>query len=347
MFTDTKMFIKGYTFDDVLLVPKHSRVKSRSDVNLDILLPRGIKLSMPLVSANMKTVTGIQMAYTIANLGGLSILHRFDHHDVLISNFLEATNQHHADTGAIGASIGIQDDDLWLAKNLYNNCCRIFCVDVAHGDHDRVLEFIVKLKKEFNDIVLIAGNVATLNGAESLWYAGADIIKVGIGSGSLCTTRIETGNGYPQLSALYNIYDGSFAPREEDGVGRYPIFISDGGIRTAGDCVKALVFSDLVMVGNLLAGTDEAPGDIITVSGKMFKQYAGSSTHTQRHIEGVVGLVPYKGSVKNVIVHLLEGIRSGCSYQGVSNLDDLKLNPQFVIISNSGLTESHPHDISL
>jgi IMP dehydrogenase/GMP reductase len=163
---------------------------------------------------------------------------------------------------------------------------------------------------------------------------------------SLCSTRIETGNGYPQLSALKNIKEHPFHSFDKEDLAP-PMIIADGGIRSAGDCVKALCFADLVMIGNLFAGTDEAPGDIITVSGQKFKQYVGSSTHKQRHVEGVVGLVPYKGPVQDVVTHLVEGIRSGCSYQGVHNLQDLKKNPEFVVISNAGLIESHPHNVRI
>lgn len=341
------MYIEtGYTFDDLLLIPKHSEVESRDDVDLSVQLPKGIKLGLPLVSANMKTVTGPKMARTIARLGGLAILHRFDYYDVLVDNFKEATAGLNSEgvLGEVGASVGVHENDFELAKNLYKCGCKIFCVDVAHGDHILVTRFISQLRKELGDVLIVAGNVATESGAQTLWNVGADVIKIGIGSGSLCSTRIETGNGYPQLSALDNVCNGYYEPRQ-GSVG--PIFISDGGIKTAGDCVKALAFADLVMLGNLFAGTDEAPGEIISVGGLQYKQYVGSSTHKQKHVEGVVGLVPYKGSVCNVITKLVEGIRSGCSYQGVNNLKDLKKDPRFVSISNSGLIESHPHDVKL
>lgn len=339
------MFTVGYTFDDVLLVPKYSRVKSRSDVDLSVDLPRGIKLDIPIISANMKTVTGPVMAAKIADLGGIGLLHRFDN-DIL-TDYLEAVKlTKHADR--VGTSFGIKDRDLYLASVLHNAGCKILCVDVAHGDHQDVYEFTKKLREKCPDALIISGNVATPTGADLLWRAGADIIRAGIGSGSLCSTRIETGNGYPQLSAIQNIanhahYEYSYDNRPSS----WPIFISDGGIRTAGDCVKALAFVELVMVGNVIAGTDEAPGNIITVHGKSYKQYAGSSTHKPKNVEGVIGLVPYKGPVETVINKMLEGIRSGCSYQGAKNLTELRANPEFVVISNSGLKESHPHDIIL
>jgi IMP dehydrogenase len=334
------MFTKGYCFDDVLLIPKHSNIASREHVDLSVQLPRGIKLGLPIVSSNMKTVTGPELAREIIRLGGLAILHRFDEYDQLVYNFTESNIK---GSGAVGASVGIKPKDEELARRLYNAGCRIICVDVAHGDHDGVAEFVSKLRNLFSDLLIIAGNVVTESGANFLWEAGADVVKCGIGNGSLCLTRIETGNGYPQLSALDIVCSGDYKDRD----GQFPMFIADGGITSAGDCVKALVFSDLVMIGNLFAGTDEAPGDIISVKGQRYKQYVGSSTHKQKHIEGVIGLVPYKGSVEGVVTKLVEGIKSGCSYQGVDNLLDLKGDPEFVVISNSGLIESHPHNVTV
>jgi len=338
------MFIPGFTFDDVLLVPKYSTVKSRADVDLSVKLPRGFELKIPLVTAPMKTVCGPEMAKAIADLGGLALLHRFDSYEQLYTNWI--TIKGGGGSWYIGVSIGVKEEDFSLARKLYNDGCKIFCVDVAHGDHETVRDFVIRLRDVCADALIIAGNVATPSGAQLLWEAGADIIRAGVGPGSLCSTRIETGNGYPQLSALKNIKEHPFHSFDKEDL-TPPMIIADGGIRSAGDCVKALCFSDLVMIGNLFAGTDEAPGDIITVSGQKFKQYVGSSTHKQRHVEGVVGLVPYKGPVQDVVTHLVEGIRSGCSYQGVHNLQDLKKNPEFVVISNAGLIESHPHNVRI
>jgi len=345
-------FIRGYTFDDVLLIPKRSNISSREDVDLSVELPRGIKLGLPLVSANMKTVTGPEMAASIARLGGLAILHRFDTRDKLIENFDDATKLGRDEVmrpGAIGASIGIKLQDFDLAYTLQEMGCKILCVDVAHGDHEAVSEFVAKLREQYLDILIIAGNVVTQEGANYLWKAGADVIKVGVGPGSLCTTRVETGNGYPQLSALRNVCDDNqYEPRYlPDNKTQWPMFIADGGIKNAGDCVKALAFADLVMIGNLFAGTDESPGNIISVGGQQYKQYVGSSTHKQNHIEGVVGLVPYKGGVEGVVTRLIEGIRSGCSYQVAPNLFQLQVQPEFVVISNAGLHESLPHNVTL
>ena len=205
---------------------------------------------------------------------------------------------------------------------------KIVCIDVAHGDHERVIAETTRLANKFPDVLLIVGNVATGEGARRLADAGADVVKVGVGPGSLCTTRVETGNGVPQLTALMDVYN-HLGNRDAK-------IIADGGIKKAGDVVKALCFSDAVMLGSVLAGTDESPGDVMTVGGQKYKQYAGSSTHKTNRVEGVAGLIPYKGPMRNVLEVFKEGLQSGLSYQGCDNLVDLRDNPRFVRLSASG-----------
>lgn len=326
---------KSYCFDDVLLEPKYSKVVSRSDVDLSVDLGKGIKLGVPIISANMKNITGPEMANVIARLGGLGLLHRFCAIEKQIEMF-EKTKPY---SDKVGISIGVQDESFDRAQKLIDHGCRIICIDVAHGHSKLCLDMTLKLanyilNNNYNAL-LISGNVATKKGAIDLANYGADVVKVGVGSGSLCSTRIEAGVGIPQLSALEDCCNADTRIKT----------IADGGIRRAGDCVKALVFSNAVMLGNVLAGTDEAPGDIVTMNGIRYKEYEGSSTHKSKHIEGVKGLVQLKGSAEGVVQKLLEGIRSGCSYQGASNLSELKKNPRFVSISAEGLKESHPHDV--
>lgn len=340
------MFKHGYCFDDVLLIPKYSNISSRSIVDLSVKLPHGLSLDLPIISANMRDVTGIEMAKTMKAIGGMAILHRFDSPQNLISTFNNANETE--GPGLIGCSVGIKPYDTELAKDFIDAGCKVICVDVAHGDHSNVVDFVTKLRKYNESILIIAGNVVTQTGANLLWEAGADIIKIGVGSGSICSTRIETGNGYPQLSALQEVTHGEY--NYIDGIQdppQWPMFIADGGIRSAGDCVKALCFADLVMIGNLFAGTDEAPGKVLTINNQQFKEYAGSSTHKQKHVEGVVGLVPCKGSVHHILTKLVEGIKSGCSYQGVQTVSLLQQDPQFVVISNAGMIESRPHSVKL
>ena len=342
----------GYTYDDVLLIPKYSEVESRDNVDLSVQLPKGIKLDIPLISANMSHVTGPVLATEIAKVGGMAILHRFDDVDTLENNYFHAVEQlsQYCSNGAVGVSVGVKEKDLNLLERVIDPepykrslACKVVCVDVAHGHHKLAGEFVNKVSRLYPEVLLIAGNVCTPEGARYLYEAGADVIKIGIGPSGVCTTRIETGNGYPQLSALDNISNTPYVRR-----GMYdPVFIADGGITNSGNISKALTFADLVMIGGLFAGTDESPGNIISIDGKKYKQYAGSSTHKKKHVEGVSGLVPYRGSLADVVDGLLQGVRSCCSYQGVSNLNNLKIDPRFVSISNSGLKESLPHDIRL
>lgn len=347
---------QGLTFDDVLLVPKHSTIKSRKvearDINTSVDLGKGIHLDIPIVSANMKNVTEHQMANALGEMGGLPILHRFCS---IAENIKQFKNTLPWD---VACSVGISHEDKERAATVVGEGCSALCVDVAHGDHALVMDVVEYLAKTYPDVLLIAGNVATGTGAMRLYNAGADVIKVGIGPGSLCTTRIETGNGVPQMTALEDVFTAScYGQRDYDAdpltclslkrvyeKNRKFKIIADGGIRNGGDIAKALCFSDAVMLGSVLAGTNEAPGKIVTMSdGSSHKEYEGSSTHKTNNVEGVKALVPCKGPVKDIINKLLGGLRSGLSYQGSKNLEALKINPEFVQVTNAGLIESHPH----
>lgn len=332
----------GYVFDDVLLVPRHSTIKSRSDIDLTVDLGKGIVLKNPIVSSNMKHITDVDMAKALTKLGSLAILHRFvkKPEEDIWSMFKKATDNNKNKINNIGISVGIQLQDYKIVDS-FIGYCKIYCVDVAHGDTRDCLKMVEYIASNDPSALLIAGNIATKEGALRLHDAGANVIKVGIGNGSICSTRIQTGNGVPQLTALEDVFKAS---KDKDGQRKFKI-ISDGGCSKSGDLVKALCFSDAVMLGNLLAGTDEAPGNLVEIDGIQYKEYAGSSTFKTTHVEGVAGVVKTKGPVELVIQKLLEGVRSGCSYQGVSNLEDLKEDPEFVSITNAGLKESHPHDI--
>lgn len=333
----------AYCYDDVLLVPKPSGISSRSDVDLSVDLGKGIVLDIPVVSANMKNVTETAMVSRLSELGGLAILHRFFENDeALLLVFLNSVVKACVPQERLGASIGVQEKDKHLAAKLVEAGCKIICIDVAHGDSKLAFAMTEYIAKTYPEVLLIAGNVATGAAANRLALHGANVVKVGIGPGSICSTRIETGNGVPQLTALEDVYKASL---RSPGDRKFKI-IADGGISKAGDIVKALCFSDAVMLGSMLAGTDEAPGNaFIGADGKRYKQYEGSSTHKNKHVEGVRALVPAKGPVDAIIDHLMAGLRSGCSYQGCDNLVDLKKDPQFVAISFAGLKESHPHSV--
>lgn len=361
------MIKDGLCFDDVLLEPGYSTIESRSKIDISVKMGEFI-FSHPVIPANMKTVTGLEMAEVVTDSGGLAILHRFmslDEQLKIVQYMLEDSND--KEKGMVNnfaISVGVQPLDRENLTRFVKLGIKIVCVDIAHGDSKQCVEMTSWIRKTFPNLFIIAGNVATGSGAQRLWEAGADAVKVGIGPGSLCTTRIETGNGVPQLTALMDVCE----KRRLLKIGReclaisfgapvdiikmpkidHPMYIiADGGIKNAGDIVKALCFADMVMVGNLFAGSDEAPGDIINIDGRQYKEYVGSSTHKTNHIEGVAAMVPYKGSFAKIMTKLLEGLKSGCSYQGANNLIELKDNPVFIRITAAGLRESHPHDVHL
>lgn len=344
------MIRDGLTFDDVLLVPQHSEIGSRSK-DVDISVQWGcLHFAHPIIPANMKTVTGREMAIKIIKGGGLAILHRFMEAAEQLRIANEVFDDHGNEKFAI--SVGVKADDREMLDLFYKAGVRICCVDIAHGDSRHCIDMVSWIKSHYRDMFVIAGNVATGSGARRLWEAGTDVVKVGVGPGSLCTTRIETGNGVPQLTALMDVAEAQRQLNELERTRRYPDekrrayrFISDGGIKNAGDIVKALCFADMVMIGNLFAGCEEAPGRRVEIDRVVYKEYVGSSTHKTNHIEGVAALVPYKGTFHEIITKLTEGLQSGCSYQGAHNLAELRDNPEFIRITSAGLRESHPHDV--
>ncbi len=335
------------TYADVLLVPRYSGVASRKAVKLSCRIA-DTQYSFPIIPANMKNIVGLNMAKATVAAGGLSILHRFQSREEQLEQWKQIPNA----VTHVGISIGVKDRDLGDLIVCYNEGVRIFCIDVAHGDSTLVYDMIRRIRDKYpvGDLTLIVGNIVTGEAAKRLWVAGVDAVKVGIGGGSICSTRIETGNGYPQLSALKQVSKArkfTLKVLRNESITRHLGIIADGGITSAGDCVKALVYADMVMAGNLFAGTYESPGEIVIINGKEYKRYDGSSTHRNDNIEGVKSRVAAKGEVKDVMKRLREGIQSGCSYQGVESLDDLKAVAKFVRITNAGITESKPHDVSI
>src|SRR6185436_11513196 len=343
-----EMIKDGLTFDDVLLEPRYSEIKTRSLIDLSVKIDKLNKtMKHPIIPANMKTIIGYQMARAVYLSGGLGLLHRFISVDEQL-NILHKLQEEFNESvwSFLGFSVGVKSEDNLEVDYLVARGAKILCIDVAHGHSKLCIDMCEYISNMYPHVLLIAGNVATYNGAYSLWAAGADIVKVGVGPGSLCTTRIETGNGVPQLSALM---EASQSLKKIEASSHHSskqrLIISDGGIKNAGDTVKALCLSDMVMVGNVFAGCEETPGEILTIDGRSYKEYVGSSTHKANHIEGVAAIVPSKGSFKNILTKMLEGIQSGCSYQGVNHVMKLKDNPVFIKITTSGLRESHPHDV--
>jgi IMP dehydrogenase len=472
---------EGLTFDDVLLVPKRSSVVSRSHVSLRTKLSRNININMPIVSANMDTVTEANMAIAIAREGGIGIIHRFMSieqqvnevrkvkraeniiieqpytvrqdqrlqdaiskmseynvsgllvtddderlvgiltrrdimfesdsnkriYDVMTKNVItakygigieEAKDMLHKyrieklplvdDKNRVrglitakdimrmneyplaakdkkgrllvGAAVGVKGDYMERTDKLLEAGTDTIVIDIAHGHSENAIEAIKSIKKAYPTCELIAGNVATAQGTKDLIEAGVDAVKVGVGSGSICITRIVTGSGVPQLTA---IMECTKVAREYD----VPV-IADGGIRNSGDITKALAAgAHTVMIGSLLAGTDESPGVSITKNGKRYKIYRGMASFYAslgRKIreegtlaidedlndyvpEGVEALVEYKGSVIEIVRHLLGGLRSGFSYCGARNIDELHRNAEFIRMTTAGYIESMPHDVNV
>jgi len=473
---------EGLTFDDVLLVPKFSDIVSRSQTDLTTQLSRNISINIPMISANMDTVTESTMAVTIAREGGIGIIHRFltiqeevdeihkvkragsviienpylinpeqtiqdafkimnekqvsgllvtdssskligilTERDVLfepvdcsklvkdlmtkdvvsakpgidfqqakeilknnrieklpltdennqikglitsqdISNLEKYPNASKDEKGRplVGAAVGVKGDFMQRTEALLDAGVDVIVVDIAHGHSENAINTVKNIKKAFPNCELIAGNVATAHGTEDLIKAGVDAVKVGVGSGSICITRVITGSGVPQLTA---VLDCAKIGNEHN----IPI-ISDGGTRTSGDATKALAAgAHSVMIGGILGGTDESPGSTISKNGKRFKIYrgmaslgaslgrkskdsgnAGLTDDLNDYVaEGVEGMVPYRGSVTDIITQMTGGIRSGLSYCGAHNIQQKQKNAEFIKISRAGFAESQPHDVDV
>jgi IMP dehydrogenase len=335
---------KVLSYDDVLLVPKYSEITSRSQVDISAELDDEITLEVPIIGAPMDTVVGTDMASALSNMGTFGVLHRYctiEEQSEMVSEVVARGSE----VSPVAVAIGATGDFLERAQELHGAGAEIFCVDVAHGHHSHVKRAIGILRGKFGgDIHIMAGNVATAEAFEDISDWGADSIRVGVGGGAACSTRTRTGHGLPVLDSIIQCANTSASA----------LLIADGGIRTSGDIVKAIAAgADLVMVGSLLAGTDESPGTIITDerSGKKIKLYRGMASGDAQTswrnkvsvVEGVSTVVPYKGSVSGVMESLIGGLRSGLSYSGCRTLGELRLNATFVNQTSAGLAESKPH----
>tara|TARA_Y100001938_G_scaffold150473_1_gene241553 strand:+ start:1260 stop:2291 length:1032 start_codon:yes stop_codon:yes gene_type:complete len=335
----------GLTYQDVLLVPHYSDIRSRSEVNIGNRLNR-VDYSVPIISAPMDTVTGDLMANTMADLGGLGIIHRYNSIGEQLNLVKESLRKTPPGTlNRVGAAIGVTGDYYERAHELINMGVSIICLDIAHAHHILTKEALSKLKGGFPHVHFMVGNVATAQAFEDLARWGADSIKVGIGGGSICSTRIKTGHGVPNLEAILE------CSRVKDVVPS-TLLIADGGIKTSGDIVKALAAgADFVMLGSLLAGTDESPGKILKSEKGNVKVYQGmASSRAQLQWKGAVSsregistTIPYKGSVRDIIEDLTVGIRSGFSYSGARTLRELQDTAVLIRQTSSGMTESDTH----
>jgi len=329
------------TFDDVLLEPQYSDIISRSQVDIHGTIDdRSKALFLPIISSPMDTVTEVEMAINMHRLGGLGIIHRYNTIDEQCDLVKETLGQ----VATVGAAIGVTSDYLERAAALYDAGVRVLCVDVAHGHHIMMKNALTELRDLLgNDLHIMAGNVGTLEGFNALADWGADSIRVGIGGGSICSTRIQTGHGIPTLQSVLECGRSDRDAR----------LIADGGIKTSGDIVKAIAAgADFVILGSLLGGCEEAPGDTFRDrDGRCFKTYRGmASAAAQRDwrgstasLEGVSTTVPCKGPVKKVVEDLVTGIRSGFSYSGARTKEELQAKAKFIIQSQASSIESTTH----
>ena len=368
---ETKLAKKGLTFDDVLLIPAESHVLP-NEVKLDTKLAPNLQLHIPLISAGMDTVTEGNMAIAMAENGGLGVIHKNLSIEAQVDEVKKAKgktvdpNLPHPAVDNQGrllaaAAVGVTSDTFERAESLLEAGADAIVIDTAHGHSAGVLRKIKEIREHFPNATLIAGNVATGEGTAALFDAGVDVVKVGIGPGSICTTRIVAGVGVPQITAIYDA--ASVAQKYGKKI------IADGGIKYSGDVVKALAAGgNAVMLGSMFSGTTEAPGTVFTNEGKQFKSYRGMGSvgaMSQQHgssdryfqggvneanklvPEGVEALVPYKGDVSNIIYQIDGGLRAGMGYVGAGTIEELIENSQFVQITNAGLRESHPYDVQM
>jgi IMP dehydrogenase len=313
------------SFDDVLLVPRFSSIIPREGIDVSTKVSRNVALRIPIVSSPMDTVTESEMAIALAEEGGIGIIHR----NMPADREAEEVKRVKEKGLPVGAAVGILDEERF--RKVIDAGADLVVIDAAHGHSENVIKSIRRYK-EIASIDIVAGNVVTPEGAEDLIAAGADGLRVGLGAGSTCFTREVCGVGIPQLQAIVWVADVA----SSYGV---PV-IADGGVRRIGDVVKALAAgADCVMLGRMLAGTDEAPGEIIERNGMRLKKYRGMGSpeviqkldrYSKLVPEGLSGYVPYKGSVRDILRMIVGGLKSGMGYVGASNLEELRRKSVFV-----------------
>ena len=329
-------------FDDILMVPQYSEVVSRTTVDLQMHVG-GYKLNFPVVASPMDTVCEKDMAIAIAESGGIGIIHRFMSAKNQIRMVEEVHN--YEDMGLpVGAALSSTFIEEHVEK-LISAGVSMLLIDTANGHSKMAIDAVIRLKNIVGDSVhIMAGNVATVEGYVALDIAGADSVRVGIGGGSMCTTRIVSGHGIPTLSSIINVREAKDKFNLKAGI------VADGGIRSTGDMVKAFAAgADAVMLGSMLAGTDESPGDLYFEGNKKFKSFRGMASKEANKdkdiavAEGISTMIPHKGSVKDIIKDIKGGIGSGCSYSGVDSLGSLYKESMYTRVSPLSVKESLPH----
>ena len=343
---------EALTFDDVTMAPKYSEVLP-SEVNTSTKLSSNLTLKIPLLSSAMDTVTESKMAIAIAEAGGIGVIHR----NLNIKKQIEEIKKVKKLKLLVGAAVGAGPLEFKRAEAILKEKVDLIVVDTAHGHSKKVAEIIkIIKKKKTSKTTLCAGNIATAEAAKFLIKLGVDIVKVGIGPGSICTTRLVAGIGVPQLSAILEV---------TKGINNKVKIISDGGIKYSGDIAKALsAGADAVMIGSLFAGSAETPGKLIKKNGKLFKSFRGMGSvgamnkgsadryfqtkqkDASKYVpEGVEGFAKYKGGVKSIIYKLIGGLKSSMGYLGAKKVHNLKIKPNFVKITKAGFYESMVHNV--
>ena len=339
-------FKEAVTYDDMLLVPQYSDITSRSEVDISNALNVTSALQLPIMASPMDTVSEVDMAVAMAKAGGLAVIHRYNsvvEQGRLVSLAAAAISNITVDP-MVAAAIGVTGDYLERATTVVALGANVLCVDVAHGHHIMMKNALQELRKAFgDDIYIIAGNVCTLEGVNDVADWGANAVRCNIGGGSICSTRIVTGHGLP---GLQTIFDCARTDRDVK-------IIADGGIKTSGDIVKALAAgADFVMCGSLLAGTEESPGQVISLpDGSRMKEYRGMASkdaqmdwrNKSSTPEGVASYIPYKGRVVDILADLEGGIRSGLSYTGARTITELTHKAEWARQTSAGTIESGTH----
>ncbi len=338
-------FKQSLSFDDVLLVPKMSDISSRSEIDTSSDLGDGILLSLPIISSPMDTVTENSMTVAMDRSGGLGIIHRYNTIEDQCAIVRDAQEM---GASNIGAAIGVSGDYIERARSLKRAGATMLCIDIAHGHHTLMRHALTTLRNTLgHDIHIMAGNVATKKGYEDLVSWGASSVRVGIGGGSICSTRVQTGHGVPTFQSVLDCADSALT-------GEIPI-VADGGIKNSGDIVKAIAAgADAVMIGSLISGTEESPGEKITRDGLVYKEYRGMASSRAQiswrgrvaSREGVAALVPYKGPVEGILKSLEAGIKSGLSYTGCRSISKFQATCEMILQTSAGIVESNTHVFS-
>jgi len=345
---------EALTFDDVLLVPRYSGVLP-SETNLNIDLGQNLRLRIPFLSSAMDTVTESNMAIAIAQKGGLGIIHR----NLTISEQVKEIKKVKKKNLIVGAAVGTGNEDLTRVKNLLDSGVDLIVIDTAHGHSEKVIKTLSKIKKIVSRVPICVGNIASGEAALTLYNEGADILKVGIGPGSICTTRMIAGIGVPQITAVMEV--------KKIMKNKKIKIISDGGIKFSGDIIKGLAAgADAIMMGSIFAGTDESPGKKFKYKNKFYKTYRGmgsigamSSGSSNRYFqknhkdkskfvpEGVEARVVYKGSVYEILYQLQGGLKSSMGYMGAKMIKEIQKKARFIKITKAGFYESMVHSVEM